>query len=364
MPPEPPTDQPRQRIGRRIRQVRLPRQSILAGILIVALVVGGYMLWRSPSMMPDAPVPVRFFQIATGSTAGTYYPVGEVIAAMISEPSGGEPCAESSRCGVPGLLAVVKSSQGSVDNVENVSAGIYDAALAQADITFWAFNGEGIFADDPPLSDLRAIAALYPEAVQLVAAKGAGVSSPRDLAGRRVSIDLPGSGTRADALLILRAFGLGESDLELVDVGPASAVDLMARGELDAFFLVAGAPAPAVSELVGQDVAELVPITGPEVDTLRNENQFFARHVIDSGTYRNHRAIATLSVKALLVTSTRVEARLIRDITAALWRPGNRQFLVNGHPKGRLIRPETALEGVPIPLHRGAERYYREAGIK
>ena len=353
----------RKRIGRRIRQIRLPRYGLPVSLVAIALVAGAYLMWRSPSMLPEANIPVRFFQIATGSTAGTYYPVGEIIATVITEPLGGEPCTEEGRCGVPGLLAVVKSSQGSIANVQNVSAGTYDAALAQADVASWAVHGDGIFAGEPPLDDLRAIAGLYPEAVHLVAARNGAIASVADLAGKRVSVDRPGSGTRADAMLILRAFGLSEADLDLVEEGPSAAVDLMAAGSIDAFFIVAGTPAAAVSELISRDVATLVPIEGPAVETLRRENRFFVDHEIAADVYPGIGPTATLSVNALLLTSADEEADLIHAITAALWRPGNRSLLDQGHAKSREIRLETALDGVSIPFHAGAERFYRAAGM-
>lgn len=352
-----------QRIGRRIRQIKVPARGLAVGLGLLTVVAGSYLLWRSPSVLPEAAVPVRFFQIATGSTAGTYYPVGEVIATMISEPVGGEPCTENRRCGVPGLLAVVKSSQGSIANVRAVSSGTYDAALTQADVAHWAYTGEGLFAGEPPLSDLRAIAALYPEDVHLVAARDSGIESVADLKGRRVSIDRPGSGTQVNALMILAAFGLDQDDLKVVHEGPSGAVDLMAAGKLDAFFLVAGTPAKAVSELIERGIATLVPIAGPHVDQLVEESRFFVRHTIAADTYAGVGRVSTISVKALLVTSAREDADLIHGITAALWRPGNRALLDEGHPKAREIRLTHALDGVPIPLHTGAERFYRAAGM-
>ena len=257
----------------------------------------------------------------------------------------------------------MKSSLGSIANVRSVGAGHYDAALAQADVAFWAYSGTGIFERSAPLSSLRAIAGLYPEAVHLVVARDAPIQTVADLRGMRVSIDRIGSGTRADALSIMRAYGLDVGDLVLVEEGPAAAVDLMAEGKIDAFFLIAGTPASAVSELVERDIGRLVPISGPEVETLSEENRFFVAHEIAADTYPGVGRIETVSVKALLVTSERQSLRLVHDITAALWREGNRQVLDEGHPKGREIRLETALDGVPIPFHRGAERFYRSAGM-
>jgi len=350
------------RLRRRIRQVRVPRQGLALGLIGLAVVVGGYLLWRSPSVLPETASQVRFFQIATGSPSGTYYPVGETIATMISQPPGGEPCGADERCGVPGLLAVVKSSQGSIANVQNVADGRYDAGLAQADVVHWAYSGTGIFAGEKPMAKLRAIASLYDEAVQLVVARAAGIETVADLKGKRVSVDRPGSGTQADALLILRAYGLGRKTVHLVEISASDAPERMEQGQLDAFFFIAGAPAAVVSDLVDRDVATLVPIAGKPIKTLMGENPFFVEHVIPAGTYAGVGEVQTLAVKALLVTSSALPFSLVRDITAALWRPGNRPLLEAGHAKGREIQLKTALDGVPIPLHPGAESFYRAAG--
>ena len=161
----------------------------------------------------------------------------------------------------------------------------------------------------------------------------------------------------------MRAFGLGEDDVEIIEEGPAAAVDLMAAGGLDAFFLIAGTPAAAVTELIERGIGRLVPIFGPAVEQLRKDNRFFVEHEIAAGIYPGVARTPTLSVNALLVTSKGQDERLVQDITAALWRAGNRQVLDEGHAKTREIRLEKALDGVPIPIHPGAARFYRAAGL-
>lgn len=347
----------------RSRRIRLSRRGLVYGLITVGFSTAAFLIWRSPSLIIDTAPKVRFFQIATGSTAGTYFPVGQMIASIISQPAGSGPCRKTDRCGVPGLLAVVKSSQGSIANVRNVSSGQYNAALAQADVAFWAYSGMGEFSNDKPYSNLRAIAGLFPESVQLVATKSSNITSVADLAGKRVSLDRPGSGTRTDALLILEANGLKPSDFAAVEVEVSRAADMMLAGELDAFFLVSGPPSTVIIDLIQRAEVTLVPITGPGIDRLRQHSRFFVEDTIPAGTYQGIGTVKTLSVKALLVTSSAADEALIHDITAALWRDGNRVLLDNGHAKGRLIRIETALDGVPIPLHRGAQRYYRSVGM-
>lgn len=345
----------------RIRKVKLPPTGLAIGVALLATIIGAYLIWRAPPAIDVAEAEVRLFRIATGSTAGTYFPVGETIAGVISEPPGAEPCEPNDRCGVRGLLAQVKSSAGSTANVRSLINGKSDAAFVQADIAEWAQGGEAMFADQP-VEQIRAIAALYPEAVQLVAAKSAGIKSVADLRGKRVSIDQPGSGTQGDALLILQAFGLGRDDLFASETEVSHSADQLIAGKLDAFFLISGTPATVVTDLADRGLIDLVPIVGAPVDELTRGNPFFVPYTIEAGTYDDADEVATISVKALFVTTAAADASLIHDLTAAIWRPGNRAHLDQGHAKGKLIRLETALDGVSIPLHPGAERYYRRSG--
>lgn len=333
--------------------------AVAAGAAAIAavLLVGG------PAITPEEEAEARFFQISTASPGGTYFPIGRTLASIISHPPGSESCRQGGRCGVPGLIAVAKASPGSVSNVRNVNSGRVDSALIQADIASWAFKGERMFGGEGYASNLRAIASLYPEAVQLVAARQAGIGSVADLRGKRVSIDRRGSGTRADAQLILRAYGIDESDITVVEVDALEASDMILRGALDAFFLLAGAPSLAVSDLFGRGDVVLVPIEGPPAERLARENSFFLPYVIAEGIYPGIPATATLSVGALWVTHAGVSPKLVRRITAALWSDANRGILDDGHPKGVEITLGTALDGIPIPLHRGARDAYLELGV-
>jgi len=325
--------------------------------IVAALVIGG------PAITPEEEAEAQFFQISTASPGGTYFPIGRTLASIISQPPGSEPCRQGGRCGVPGLIAVAKASPGSVANVRNVNSGRVDSALVQADIAAWAYNGERLFDGEGYASNLRAIASLYPEAVQLVAARSAGIASVGDLRGKRVSIGRLDSGTRVDALLILEAYGIAESDLTVVEVDSLEASDMILRGALDAFFLLAGAPSLAVTDLVGRGDVTLVPIEGPPAGKLVAGNSFFVPYLIADDVYPGVPATATVSVRALWITHAGVSAKLVRRITEAMWSQANRDTLDKGHPKALEIRLETALDGIPIPLHRGARDAYRELGV-
>jgi TRAP transporter TAXI family solute receptor len=306
---------------------------------------------------------ITFFRIATGGVGGTYYPVGGLIAQAISNPPGSRPCDKGGSCGVPGLVAVAQSAHGSVANIAAVAAGGVESAFAQSDIAYWAHTGTAIYLESGKVGGIRAIAALYPESIHLVARKGSGIRSVLDLVGRRVSLDEEGSGTLVDARLILSAFGMTETDLQAEFLKPVPAIEKIKAGELDAFFIVAGYPANAVAELAETAGAELVPIEGPEVDLLAQKFGFFTRVTIPAGNYKGVGAVRTLSVGAQWIVGAAVDDELVYRITTSLWHDNTRPLLQAGHPQAAVITRETALEGVAIPLHPGAERYYREVGM-
>jgi len=306
---------------------------------------------------------MQFFRIGTGGVAGTYYPIGGLIADIISNPPGSRPCERGGSCGVPGLVAIAQSSNGAVANVNGIRTGALESGFVQSDVAYWAYTGTGIYSDEEKVDDLRAIASLYPESIHLVAREGAGIESVRDLVGKRVSLDEPGSGTLVDARIILDAFGLDEADLEPVYLKPSPGIAALKEGELDAFIIVAGYPTGSVADVCRSDGCELVPIEGPEVDALLEEYQFFTPDRIPAGVYEGVGETPTISVQALWVTSADVADDLIYGATKALWHENARKLLDDGHARGRSIVLEDALKGVGIPLHPGAERFYREVGL-
>lgn len=329
---------------------------LLAVSALISLAVAG-------GPRPTAAQEVTFFQIGTGSTAGTYFPVGALIASAISSPPGSRPCDLGGSCGVPGLIAVATATQGSVANVEAVAAGVLASGLAQADIVNWAFHGDGLYAEKGPVPDIRVIANLYPESVHLVVRKAANIKTIADLRGRRVSLDTQGSGTRVNAKLILSAFQVKEDQIEALATAPDHSIELLLDDAIDAFFLVAGYPVTAVSELASSRRINLLEIKGEPVKRLLAQHSFFATDTIPADAYSGIDETETLSVGAQWIVDVATDENLVYEITKALWHPNNRGILDSGHAKARLIRPKTALIGVSTPLHPGAARYYREVGL-
>jgi uncharacterized protein len=292
-----------------------------------------------------------FFRINTGGTAGTYYPIGGLIANAISQPA------------VPNLVATAVASNGSVANVNAIAGGGAESGFSQADVAYWAFTGTGTFEGKPKVADLRLIANLYPESFHLVVRKGANIKSIADLKGKRVSLDEPGSGTLVNARAILTAYGVTEKDIKVENLKPNAAGEKVKDNSLDAFFFVGGYPAGAIAELAATGGIDILSITGPEAEKLTKQFGFYSADTIPADTYKGVGAVKTLAVGAQWVTSAKQDTTLVYNITKALWNDNTRRALDSGHAKGKAIQRTGAIAGAGIPLHPGAERFYKEVGL-
>lgn len=313
--------------------------------------------------LPATAGDLRLFRIGTGGVGGTYYPVGSLIAQAVSQPPNSQPCPKPAECGVEGLLAVAQSANGSVANVKAIGAGLLESGFSQSDVAYWAYSQTGVFKNVEFYPNLRAIAGLYPETVHIVARKDASISSVKDLRGKHVSLDEPGSGTLVDARLILEAYGLSEADIEPEYIKPGLAGERIRNGTLDAFFIVAGYPVTSIQQLSRATNIVIVPIEGAERTGLIDQYRFFSSQSIPDDIYKGVAETPSVGVQALWVTRLGIDDRLIYEITRSLWNKSSRKLLDEGHEKARAIKLEHALEGIAIPLHPGARRFYREAGL-
>ncbi len=318
--------------------MKFTTKALVAGLALAAVGV--------TAAVAQAPA---FFRIGTGGTAGTYYPIGGLLANAISNP--------------PAIVSTAVASNGSVANVNAIAGGNMESGFSQADVAYWAFTGTGSFEGKPKIEDLRSITNLYPESVHVVVKKGI-AKTVGDLKGKRVSLDEPGSGTLINAKAILAAYGITEKDIKPEYVKPNQAAEKLKDGSIDAFFITGGYPLAALSELATSTGGiEILPITGPEADALRKSAPFFAVDEIPAGTYKDIGAVKTIAVGAQWVTSAKMSNELVYAITKALWSDKTRALLDAGHAKGKLITPVNALNGLAVPLHAGAEKFYKEAGL-
>ncbi len=338
------------------------RISALAALAIgCALALTGFAvatLTTAQTMAPRLP-----FVIATGSTGGTYFPVGQAIAAIISHPPGVARCDVSGVCGPVGLVASARTSAGAVANVLDVNDGRADAALAQSDVIAEAVAGKGVFLKNGPLSHIRAIAGLFPEDVHVVAAAAAHIAAMDDLKGKRVAIGAPDSGTGETARAILAAYRIGLWRIT-PSYDPAEiAAQRLDRGEIDAFFFVGGAPVTLIQGLIARGKAVLVPVDGAGRARLIASQPGLSEGAIAAEDYPGtHRVTETVSVRAVWIVNDAASASVVYGVTRALFNPANRELLDDAHPSARFIRLDEATKNLPAPLHPGAIRFYRETG--
>lgn len=324
--------------------------------------LGLLMIAAEPLSANDEKEPV-FHRIGTGGVNGTYYPIGALIANAISQPPGSRACGDGGSCGVPGLIAVARSSSGSIANALAIQRGEIDSGFMQADIAWDAHRGAGSFKERAPLSKLRFLATLYHEHLQLVIRKDSEITEIADLVGQRVSLDEPGSGTLVIAKRLLNAAGMTEAQLiaEYVKMGPASS--LMRRKELDAFFIVAGVPTHGVADLIEPGTATLLDLSSVNMAGFSDEDPRIQVTTIPAGTYGLEKPVKTVGVAAQWIVSEDVSAEIVDGICRALWNDSTRAMLDKGHKAGPQIQLTNAMKGASVPLHKGAESCYRDLGV-
>jgi len=309
---------------------------------------------------------MTFFRIGTGGAGGTYFPIGGLIANAISNPPGsGKTCEQGGSCGVPGLIAIAQSTNASAHNVTAVNSGQMEAGLTGAATLYFAYHGTGKF-EGKAKPNLRIIAKLYPEDMHLVMKKGMKMDSLADLKGKRVGIAQAGSGTQIAVELILAQYGVNRDNIDEAELNNSQSAERIADGHLDAYFYVAGTPVAAMIQLDNTKGMELYSFSDAEVNAAHDILPYYGQSTIPAGTYAGiDYDVNTIAVNGILVTSIDQDEELIYQITKALWNKNTRRLLDTGHAKGKVIREETALEGIKgldVPLHPGAARYYEETG--
>jgi uncharacterized protein len=291
--------------------------------------------------------------VGTGGATGVYYPAGSAICRMYNRNRGqqGQNCA-------------VERTEGSIANIEGLRAGELDVAIVQSDWQFHAYEGDGPFAQAGPYPDLRAVLSLHAEPFTVVAREGSGITSVADLRGKRVNIGNPGSGQRATSEAVMAANGWTMADFALVSELPSEAqAAALAGGDVDAIVFTVGHPSGEIYAATQSTAARLVPITGPAVDRLVANTPFYAKATIPGGLYHGADSpTPTFGVRATMVTTAETPDDVVYLMVKSVFE--NLEEFKGLHPAlANLDRREMARAALSAPLHPGAERYYREAGL-
>ncbi|MGE4062590.1 MAG: TAXI family TRAP transporter solute-binding subunit [Rhodospirillaceae bacterium] len=306
---------------------------------------------------------MKVMRIGAGPTGATDFPFAGLIANAISNPPGSRECERGGSCGVPGLIAVAQTTIDAAENLRAVARGDLELALSQADTMAWAYGGTSAFQGQEPIRNLRMIARLYPANVHLVVKKGSTIKGVPDLKGKKVAIGGEASATAGTAKLILSAYGVKWDSLQMRYYDFNAVTGALEKDEVDAFFMISGAPVLALEDLAGRTPISFVPIDGPIAEKLPKIFPYYSQGTIPAKAYGDNPATATLDVGSVLVGRDTLNADLAYGITRAIWHDRNRALFQKGHPRGQLMDRQLAARDMGVPIQRGADRFYVENGL-
>jgi len=291
----------------------------------------------------------EFLAIGTGGTGGTYYPLGGALAQLLSNE-------------IPDLAVSALTSNASLSNCNFISTGEIEMGLSQANTTYWAYSATSVCEGKQPLTDLRGIASMYPETIHIIATKASGITCIEDLKGKKVGVGAPNSGTAADAEIILNAHGLTFDDIKVDYLSFNEVAQRLIDGQIDAGFKTAGMPTSSVINVATKRDIVLVPISAEKIKELIEAIPYYGATAIPGGLYKGvDEDVAAIATPALWICDAELPPTLVYKMTKALWE--NREILEKVHSQGKNVTLETALDGIGVPLHPGAELYYKEVGL-
>ncbi len=315
-------------------------KKILSALLVLTLIVSCFAACGGGGTS-------KAMTMGTGGSGGTYYAYGGVLGTHLKTKTG--------------INVTVVTTDGSKANILGVKAGTYQLATVQSDVMAYAWNGTNSFAEDGAVDSFRVIGGLYAEAVQLITVDPE-IKTVADLKGKKVSIGAAGSGVYFNAVDVLTAAGLTLEDIEPQYQSFNDSADALKDGKIDAAFVVAGAPTPAVTELCKTKTAYLIPIDGKVAKALMKSSPYYTEYKIPAGTYdKQEKDVTTVTVKATLIVSATASEEDVYNITRAIF--DDIDTIKGLHAKGAELSLENATAGMTAPFHSGAAKYFAEKGI-
>jgi len=294
-----------------------------------------------------------FVTIGTGGVTGVYYPTGGAISRMVNKKSD------------YGIKATVESTGGSVYNINAVLTGELEFGIAQSDRQYQAYNGLAEWSQRGPQKDLRAVFSIYPELISLIVSERSGVKSVTGLKGKSVNVGNPGSGQLQNSKDVLAAYGMSLDSIHAEQVKAVEAPGLLQDEKIDAFFYTVGHPNGNIKEATsGRIKVRIVPIIGPGIDSLVKKYPYYAKAVIPAKFYPNavnEDDIESVGVKATFVASKNLDDKIVYAITREVF--NNLEAFKKLHPAYAVLTKENMLQGLSAPIHQGALKYYKEAGL-
>jgi uncharacterized protein len=295
----------------------------------------------------------KFISIGTGGVTGVYYPTGAAICRLVNKESKSN-----------GIRCSVESTGGSIYNINTIRAGELDMGVAQSDWQYHAYHGTSKFADQGPFKELRAVFSVHAEPVTIVARKDSNIHKVMELKGKRVNIGNAGSGTRGSWDVMAEALGFGPDALKLAtEFKSSEQSQALCDNKIDAFFFLVGHPSGSIKEATTSCEANLVEVAGPAIDKLVADNSYYRKAVIPGGMYTgSDKDTATYGVGATFVSSTKTPDDTVYAVVKAVFT--NFDTFKKLHPAfANLKKEEMVKDALSAPLHGGAMKYYKEAGL-
>ncbi len=320
---------------------------IVLSIVMVASVFTGCGTKENEEASAEPVKEIVRISLATGGTGGTYYPVGSGIASLLTK-------------NVEGLEVTAESTGASVANLKMIADGQVEMILAASNTSLGGYTGAEPF--DAPIDNIRGITALYPETFQFVVLDASGLKTIDELKGKRVAVGAPGSGTERTAKMVLEAHGITYDDIDAQFLGFGEAITALKDRLIDCAIVGSGIPTSSVVDASATLDINLLTVNKEKTDKLMSDAIYFRYETIPEGTYNgvDHDTL-TVASPALMVASEEMDEELAYQITKTLYE--NIEDLEAVHAQGKNIKLENANSAMSIPLHQGAERYYKEMGV-
>ena len=285
-------------------------------------------------------------RLATGGNTGTYYAFGTAVGQILAEKTK--------------IPITIQSTGASKANIQLINAGEVEMAIVQNDVMDYAWNGTDLFNGEKTTS-FAAVAALYAEVCQVVANPASGIRTIADLRGKNVSVGDAGSGTEFNARQILEAYGVTFNDIGKQNLSFGASADALRDNKIDAFFCVAGAPTPAIIDLATNKDIIILEVDDAHANTLARQYPFYTQFPIAGGSYKGQSgAVKTVAVKATLIAGAKVPEETVYQLTKTLFQ--SKAQIEAAHVKGAELSTSYAIEGISVPFHPGAQKYFREIG--
>jgi uncharacterized protein len=285
--------------------------------------------------------------LATGGTAGTYYPFGGAMSKIWNSK-------------IKDMNVTAQTSGASGENVRLINKKEVELALVQSDTLDFAFNAKEAFKE--PLKGMSAIAVLYPEVVQVVVAADGPIKSFADLKGKKVGVGAPGSGTEANYRQLLDAYGMKKEDVNGQYLSFSESAEAFKDKHIDAFVVTGAVPTSAIMDVATQNAIRILPISNDITAKLTQKYPFLAAVKVPANSYKGQTEdVNTVAVNAVLIAGNQLKEDMAYNLTKALF--DNQAELAAAHAKGKELNPQFAVKGVSIPFHPGAVKYYKEKGL-